>query len=576
MLHAQYARETNPIQPSMSIAVVGCGPTGLYFLKNIVEVGSPNIVLTFFSATEKLGQGMPYDPSWVGSETLANIACEEIPDLVVPPHEWLAEQSDTWLAERGIRRDQIGPSLIPSRQILGEYFSAQFALLVEKARSRGVTVQYLMGVQVNDIEAITGARFELVFRETASSGPQRLGFDKVVIATGHEWPTEPPRFKRYLPSPWPISVLTSFDAKSIGIIGSSLSAVDVCLEIARRNGEFHRDFDGRLEFVPNGEAGDLRIVMHSRRGLLPSQRFHFEYPRIQVHQYMSEKEIRDHIAENGGYLSLDFLFDKSLKQAVAEKSASLHAQIANMDVESFVAFMYRRRQKHDQFDLLRQEYAVSFASIRNREPIFWKEILDDVAYTLNFYAKYLNQRDFLRARDRLMPLVSHVVAFLPQQSCEQLLALHDAGCLGHATISADWSLTEDPDTSKLQLSHISADGAQQSEPYDLIIDCRGQRPAPFEQFPFQTLCRQGLISPARIGSRREHAAPGDTDVMLVGGVDIDDEFRSIDLKGRRNNALFVLAGPHIHGLYPYHSGLPFCNEASKTVARAICELTEAA
>ncbi|ANP91654.1 MULTISPECIES: FAD/NAD(P)-binding protein [Rhizobium] len=558
-----------------NIAIIGGGPTALYFLKHVVDAPLENTVLTFFSSAEQLGPGMPYSPSWVAKEHLANIACEEIPDLEQSPHEWLASQPDGWLADHNIRRAQIGPSFIPTRWVLGEYLNAQFTALAARAASHGIAVQYLNTVKVKDIEAIGDRRFGVIFEGVGGFDAQRLDFDKVVIATGHEWPSDPQPNTKFLTSPWPISRLTSTLAKSVGIIGSSLSAVDVCLTIARMNGEFIRDFDGRLEYVPDVLSRDLKIVLHSRRGLLPSLRFHFEYPRIQVHQYISEDEIRDHIAGNGGFLSLDFIFERSLKQAVAQKSVSLYAQIAHMDLEQFIGFMYERRQHHDQFGFLRQEYTTSFASLRNREPIFWKEILDDVAYTLNFYAKYLNKVDFDRTRNWLMPLVSHVVAFLPQQSCEQLLALNDAGHLTQATISGDWSTTEDGGH-QISLSYIDPDTeAKISLNYDLIVDCRGQRPAAFEKFPFPSLARQGTVSPAKIGASRLTQGRSGQENALVGGVDVDDRFHTIGEGGEVNKSLFVLAAPHIHGLYPYHSGLPFCNEATKIVARALFDTKEA-
>lgn len=491
--------------------------------------------------------------------------------MIVSPHDWLSDKSDDWLAEHAIRRAQIGPSFIPTRRVLGEYFADQFVMLAAKAKCDGLQVECRVNVHVTDVVPKNEQGFDVIYQKSAAACVSRLSVDSVVLATGHEWPTMSAVGRQYLPSPWPISKLEALEAKKIGIIGSSLSAVDACLTLGMKNGRFVRDFDGRLEFVPNVEARDLKMVMHSRSGLLPSQRFHFEYPRIQPHQYINESDIRAHINSNDGFLSLDFIYEKSFKQTVKEKSPVLFAHIADMDLEGFVSFMYRSRQHKDQFEFMRREFEASSASIRNREPIFWKEILDDVAYTLNFYAKYLGKRDFDRARSRLMPLVAHVVAFLPQQSCEQLLALHQAGILSISAVCDGWMVSEDRETSKLVLSYSKSEMSEwRSMEYDAIVDCRGQQPTAFESFPFASLSREGRVVPARVGSRRGGPFAVNYGVPC-GGVDVDDQFRAINSTGEANVDLFVLSGPHISGLYPYHPGLPFCNEATRIVAQAICD-----
>lgn len=545
-----------------TVGVVGCGAAALYFLKHIVDNETPNIDITFFSSSKRLGAGMPYDSNIVGTESLSNIAAEEIPDLEVSLDTWLLSLPDARLQEYKLDRAMIGPGLIATRAVLGDYFQAQFEALVAEAARQGVGIRYYLGVNVTDVASSGARQNKIVFQQQSGRMDQSLLFDHVVIATGHHWPADENARGRVLSSPWPIAKLEKSDAQRIGLIGSSLSAVDACLALARKNGNFHRDFDGRLRFIKNNPSSPFEVVMHSRRGMLPPLRCHFEFPRFEMYQYVSEKMIRSHIKENGNHLSLDYLFEAVLKRVIAEKSPDLYEIIKPMSFEDFAAFHLDRRVCSNPFDLLRSDYALSFSSIHNKKPIFWREALDDVTYTLNFYNRYLDRRDIARLRSHLMPLISHVVAVLPQQSCEQLLAMNDAGCLAYQAVGDDIQFDDDSTPAKVNLTCTDP---RTLEPvrlsYDLIVDCRGQKPLAFEDFPFRSMIEDGIISPASIASKEGSASD-----QILSGINVDEKFHPISRDGEVQSSIFILASPLISGLYPYHSGLPFCDEISKIAA----------
>lgn len=549
-----------------SVAVVGDGPTSLYFLKHVIKNRSTDLQVTFFGASKRVGVGMPYEASLVGWENLANIACEEVPDLQVSPHEWLSSQSDSWLLKYGADRRLIGPAFIPTRHLLGEYLESQFQSLLYSAAKIGIPITCMRRTLVTDLVPLDGG-VNVLYRNAGSREDETMYFDHVIVATGHSFPqTDSPsgdeQAARVLSSPWPVAKLENISARKIGLIGSSLSAVDACLTLARNNGTFRRDFDGRLTYTPNPDAAALKIVMHSRRGMLPPVRYHFEFPRFEMHSYVGETEIREHMRENKGFLSLDHVFDNVFKSVLKGKSPEFFKKIEGMNLEAFVAFIEDRRRIDTPFELLKEDYLNSVASSRDRTPIFWREVLDDITYTLNFYTRYLNRADRTRLEKYFMPLVTYLVAVLPQQSCEHLLALRAAGCLDLVRIGDDLSIEETGGETVVAFSDPAGDGMKRLS-YDLIVDCRGQKPIDVSSFPFRTLVNKGAVRQARLTTDAGSVEEGE---LMLRGIDVDENLRPLSKSGPPTPGLYILASPIIHGHYPYHSGLPFCNEVARIAA----------
>lgn len=98
-------------------------------------------------------------------------------------------------------------------------------------------------------------------------------------------------------------------------------------------------------------------------------------------------------------------------------------------MEEFVTAMMELRERLDPFQLLKAEYAEAKKSIRRKESVYWKEMLGVLSFALNYPAKHLSAEDMQRLQKSLTPLISIVIAYIPQSSSEELLALHQAGVL---------------------------------------------------------------------------------------------------------------------------------------------------
>jgi hypothetical protein len=305
-----------------------------------------------------------------------------------------------------------------------------------------------------------------------------------------------------------------------------------------------------------------------------------EEPHIDSRALLSEKEIAANMQENDGFLELDFVFERCFKEPLAESSPKFFEHIKDMTLEQFVQEMMQYRENTSAFDLLKQEYLQSLESIEQEKPVPWKEMLASLSYAMNYPAKHFSAEDMLRLRKTLLPLISVVIAFVPQKSCESLLALHDAGCL---------KLVDDKDGGDVEIDAQNQIIYKTRQPDEAIIcetfiDCIGQKQFRVEDFPFKTMVEEGTISGARIKFRSSDMAQslleegnkdveceGDEYFLHVAGIAINDDFQVVDSSNQPNGRIYIMAVPYIGGFNPDYSGLDFCEQASKRVVNKLVE-----
>jgi hypothetical protein len=320
--------------------------------------------------------------------------------------------------------------------------------------------------------------------------------------------------------------------------------------------------------------------MHSRSGLLPAIRFHLEDSHLGKDETLSKAEIHKSIAENGGFLPLDFVFEKNFKEMFIEKDPVFYGQIKEMNLEEFVEAMMGFREKMEPFDLFKKEYEEAEKSIEKRKSIYWKEALAVLSFAMNYPAKYLSAEDMERLQNVLMPLISIVIAFVPQSSCRELLALHDAGVLSIVAVGDDTRVK--PLKTGGADYHYKVGEKAITVHFDTFIDCVGQPHLSFNDFPFKSLIDNGTVSPARLqfrSAKRGKAemknndlvthGEGNTYFLTVPGITINDHFQVVDKKGVVNKKIYIMAVPYIGGYNPDYSGIDFCEAASEAVLSSI-------
>jgi hypothetical protein len=174
-----------------------------------------------------------------------------------------------------------------------------------------------------------------------------------------------------------------------------------------------------------------------------------------------------------------------------------------------------------------------------------------------------------------MPFLMNVVAAMPLESGEVLLALHDARKLemmeGRVEIA-----NEQPhaDSTRIIVSRGRKDNIID---YRMFVDCGGQKPPEFSEYPFPSLVRTGDVREARATfadpAEAKKVPEPKQDKLCVGedgrpayrieGLDIDPFYHLFRADGMPDSRLHDISFPLTNGLRPYSYGLQACNETAR-------------
>jgi uncharacterized NAD(P)/FAD-binding protein YdhS len=560
------------------IALIGGGPAALFMYKRLVDLKSQDYQVHIFEKKDKLGAGMPYSEEGANREHITNVSDNEIPELVNSMEEWIIKAPANVLQPFNITPDNFNEYKVVPRLLFGEYLSAQFEKLRKAAKEEGIETFVHFNTTVTDVIDDAIASKVTVVTETDS-----FVFDEVVICTGHHWPKKTEEtVKGYFDSPYPPAKIRERVNFPVAIKGSSLTSLDALRTLARSNGHFSKNDNGKLEYHVNEESQGFKIVMHSIDGLLPAIRIHLEDSHLSKEAVLTETEIESNKLLNDGFVSLDYIFEQKFKIPFRKKDPDFYERIKDMKMEEFVEDMMSLRERLDPFTLFKAEYAEAEKSIRRQQPVLWKEMLASLSFTMNYPAKYFSAEDMLRHRKVLLPLISIVIAFVPQSSAQEMIALQEAGIL--SIVAVDRSSRVVPGEEEgITYFYKDENGNEQEVKYKMFIDCVGQPPLSIQDIPFKGLIEKGTISQARLQFRSSEAAEKlieerNKDVvkeqngsftLKMSGIMINDSFQVIDKYGAYNDRIYVMAVPYIGGINPDYSGLDFCEAASAKIIKAL-------
>ncbi|MBE9602218.1 FAD/NAD(P)-binding protein [Pedobacter sp. MC2016-24] len=560
------------------IAILGGGPSGLFMFKRLLESGQTDLEIRIFERKKKLGAGMPYSADGANDEHITNVSSNEIPLLVTTLEEWVKSVPKDTLDKFHIDPNRFNEYKVLPRLLFGQYLTAQFDLLQKQARELGIDYEVYYNTEVTDI--IDNPDQETVLIEV--NGKEQIEFDHAIICIGHNWPQhQEGKVPGYFDSPYPPVKLALKLDHPVAIKGSSLTAVDAIRTLSRYNGAFDKDADGKLTYQLYPESANFKLVLHTRNGMLPAVRFHLEDSHLSNDALLTEAEIAAHIAQNDGFLSLDYVFEHDFKAPIQAKEPEFYAQIKEMKLEEFVDAMMALRESLDPFQLLKAEYKEAEQSIRRRESVYWKEMLGVLSFALNYPAKYLSAEDMQRLQKSLSPLISIVIAYIPQSSSEELLAMHQAGMLDLISVGED-SEVEAVSEGGATYHYTDENGEKQAVYFKTYVNCVGQPHMAYADFPFKSLLKNQTVSPAKLkfrsadeGQKALQAGRAVTQddlgdyYLTVPGIAINDHFQVVDSYGALNDRIYVMAVPYIGGYNPDYSGLDFSEAASKAIVKGL-------
>ncbi|MDX2105153.1 MAG: FAD/NAD(P)-binding protein [Candidatus Melainabacteria bacterium] len=538
------------------IGIIGGGPSALMILKRLMDLEGTDFKLDIFESASTLGVGFPFSPKGADVEHETNVSEEEIPDFEPTLSDWVKSRPPYVLEKFGVDASTFDKTSILPRLLLGEYLHEQFVALLKQAEHRGTEITIHYDNVVTDIKDDDKKK-----KTTIVTSENTLLFDHVIICCGHYWPHEHEKeLAGYFDSPYPPSKLNRLFNHPVAMRGSSLTAIDAIRTLARNNGTFSPG-NTRLFYQRNENAPHFKMVMYSQNGLLPCARIFLEEPNVNNSDLLPPVRLKENMAENDGFLELDFLFEIGFKDVLKEKDPDFYKEIRDMKVEEFARYMLAKREKVEPFELLHEEYLESVDSLKNKKTVPWKEALSGFSFALNFPAKHMSAEDMLRLHEHLLPLVAVVIAYLPPSSCEEILALHEAGCLDIVSV-ADFE-AKITDKGKIACTCRYEGKKDDVVEYETFIDCVGQPSIQFDQFPFKSLLEDGIVSPAKLNYRSKKGH------QIVDGLAISDSFQVIDKDGTTNKRIYLMTVAFMKGLNPDYSGIDFCEHSSKMIVESI-------
>ncbi|WP_378948587.1 FAD-NAD(P)-binding protein [Paracoccus sp. R86501] len=511
------------------IAIVGTGPMGIYSLQQLVRSGDP-VAVALFEKGPRAGIGMPYSPDSANKAMLANIASIEIPPVVNTYLEWLGTQPKDKLGSYGLDPNGLHDRQFTPRLLLGEYFRDQLLSLVATAQQSGHRIEIHENAQVDDI------RSDGDILTVTTEGGFHGQFDKVILATGHQFPDEDEASRSYFPSPWSGLIEAAIPATRVGIMGTSLSSIDAAMAVANQHGRFRREGDD-LHF--DLDSPDLKITLMSRSGLLPEADFYCPIP-YQPLSVLTEKAVAA-CAET--VAPLDSLFDlirSELKQA--DPAYALRIGLGGLDADSFADAYFAEREAADPFRWARENLQEVERNKAAKVTVAWRYALLRMHEVVEDIVPDLSEDDRERFDGGLKKVFVDNYAAVPSESIRRILALRDVGVLSIMALGPDYDMTRQSDHTHIKVG-------DQTHRFAVFIDARGQKPLGSDDIPFPSL-RRAL-------QQAGHEFP-----------EVAEDYSLTDTPGYAGRISFGSI-PYLMHDRPFVQGITACAEIATAIARGI-------
>jgi uncharacterized NAD(P)/FAD-binding protein YdhS len=465
----------------LSVAIIGGGPTSVYLLSALSR--SPRrLDITVFEREAAVGPGMPFREGMNEAMMLANVASRELPPVTRTLSGFLRDCDDAELADLGVARDAIDDEAFHPRLVLGAYFVAEVAAVVARLRGLGHRIEMRTRTRVADIAPAPGG-IRVTWRGMQGTGS--ADFDHAVIATGHDWPDQRLPNGVQLLSPWPASKLRRLSGR-IGILGSSLTAIDVAVAIAARHGRFVTE-GRRMVYTPGPGEPPFELVMMSRKGLLPEADWFYPIPTPPL-PTLTGAAVEAEVARGP-----DGLLDRAFALFSADMAAldPDYATRVGVDaVEGYAERHFATRLATDPWDWARADLAEAARNRRRRHTVQWRYGLLAAHEVLEEVTPHLTEADLDRFRRHLVPVFVDIYASVPHRSIRRLLALRDAGLLRLTALGGDPRI--EPAGREVRVRHAAGD-----ETVAALVDARGQQPTSVSDLGFPSLARRGAVRPMR-------------------------------------------------------------------------------
>lgn len=524
------------------IAIIGTGPTGIYSLNSLIHA-EEKLEITMFEQSALAGIGTPYSPDINSDYMLANIGSIEIPPLVETYENWLLTRSDAELKNFSLERCEINERGFYPRVLLGNYFRDQLLLLQAIAQQNGHIFKILEHCFVVDVELKRSSI--IVHNKSYSFSYSRAEFDHVIMATGHSYVILQKESHRLLSSPWPYKKLDKIRNKKIGILGTSLSAIDAFVGIVSNHGSFEYNINHILEFRPRSDITKLEIVLMSRKGILPEADFYCPLPYLPLEIFTAEivENLIKHCDVSALLDETFALFKRQLQFSDPEYAERI--SLKNLTLENFKEAYFHPRLQSEPFAWAQKNLDEAATNYENKITVGWRYAILRMHELFGEIVPYLNDKQLERFNTFLKPVFVDDYASVPHESIKRLLAAHAACILSIRKVTDDYVInTSDGGES------IDIECGLFHEKFDYIINATGNNPLSAADFPFQRIVDQAEVSEDVISDQ----ATDKSNAFHKFELSLDDVFRLI-VGPDYSKEFYCLSIPHILDKYPFIQGL---------------------
>lgn len=509
------------------IAIVGTGPTGIYCLQQLLRLGRP-LAVEMFEKADQAGIGMPYSPETSSKSMLANIASIEIPPVVDHYLDWLQAQPEARILSYGLEPEDLDDRQFTPRLLLGEYFRDQLLTLAASAVEAGQAVAIHESTEVLDVLTQSDGLHLRTGKGTHGA------YDRVILATGHDFPDEDEATRTYYPSPWSGLIEARIPAVRVGIMGTSLSSIDAAMAVVNQHGRFRRKGEN-LHFDIDPGTG-LHVTLMSRSGILPEADFYCPIP-YQPLSIMTEPALANCASVAS---PLDAVFDLVRAEILqADPAFALRIGLAGLDADSFAPAYFAARQAADPFSWARENLEEVERNKAARITVPWRYALLRMHEQVEKIIPDLPDMDRDRFDAGLKKVFVDNYAAVPSDSIRRLLALRDAGILSILPLGEEYDLAREPDRTVIRTgtgSHV----------FGVFIDARGQKALKSGDLPF----------------------PGLRDALLQAGLEIPEVAEDYSLIGAAGFEGRVSLGsiPYLMHDRPFVQGITACADIARAIA----------
>ena len=458
---------------TLTVAVVGAGPTGLYTFKKLIETQEP-LSIWVIEKGDRAGVGMPYTTEMNDRRMLANIASIEIPTLCMSYFDWLEAQPGAILKSYDVDPASLDVRTFTPRVLLGEYYRAQFVALVGQAEEYGHHVHLLEGVEIEDVVPQRN-----VVQLVSTVGPIDQLFDRVILATGHMFPIDEDSADHYYPSPWSGLIDAEIPATSVGIMGTSLSAIDAAMAVACQHGQFKEAANGELSYVLKDKQSKLAIFLLSRSGILPEADFYCPLPYEPL-SVCTEAALDEERAK-GVHDLLDRAYSLFARQiATDDPDWATEIALDRLDADTFHDAYFARRLQSDPFKWASKNLKEVEDNRDAKITIAWRYAILRMHEAFEMLYADLSDDDRKRFDRGLKRVFVDNYAAIPPESIRRMLALRDAKLLDVAGLGENYSMNITPAKTIIV-------NENETYEFEVFIDARGQKAVGSKDIPFPTL-----------------------------------------------------------------------------------------